>query len=238
MLNKDVYIDTSGAKLVVKVVFIDFPPTEVNERERSVKNETIYVYGFKRGQSIHFSMLAEDLVAKMKKALLKIGIFKVNDTFPICHIFTHLSGCACDMVRIIISFFKQISICSFLPRIYIYIYLFLPARRNDKDSFFSANFNTRRQERNFETLHAASFRIYKKHFQKLLLFDQFHTFHTRRQERNFEILHAASIYSFLSLFCPQETTKTPPKTPSFRPISMHDDTHILVILHLIIIRII
>lgn len=124
MLNKDVYIDTSGAKLVVKVVFIDFPPTEVNERERSVKNETIYVYGFKRGQSIHFSMLAEDLVAKMKKALLKIGIFKVNDTFPICHIFTHLSGCACDMVRIIISLFKQISICSFLPRIYIYIYIY------------------------------------------------------------------------------------------------------------------
>lgn len=130
MLNKDVYIDTSGAKLVVKVVFIDFPPTEVNERERSVKNETIYVYGFKRGQSIHFSMLAEDLVAKMKKALLKIGIFKVNDTFPICHIFTHLSGCACDMVRIIISLFKQISICSFLPRIYIYI--FIPLRKKKR----------------------------------------------------------------------------------------------------------
>ncbi|XP_043795613.1 uncharacterized protein LOC122716519 [Apis laboriosa] len=103
MLNKDVYIDTNGAKLVVKVAFINFPPTEVNERERSLKNETIYVYGFRCGQSIHFSMPTEELVNKMKKALLKIGIFKANDTFPICHIFTHLSGCACDMAKVAIK---------------------------------------------------------------------------------------------------------------------------------------
>ena len=110
MLNRDVYIDTNGAKLVVKVAFINFPPTEVNERERSLKNETIYVYGFRCGQSIHFSMPTEELVNKMKKALLKIGIFKVNDTYPICHIFTHLSGCACDMVR------------NFLSILYLYLY--------------------------------------------------------------------------------------------------------------------
>ncbi|CAK9803931.1 hypothetical protein ANTPLA_LOCUS3873 [Anthophora plagiata] len=97
MLNKEVYTDTGGSTLVTKVIFINFPATEVIERSRSVKDEKIYVYEFKSGQSCHFSMTCEELVKKMKRIPLKIGVFRVDDNFPICYIYTHLTGCACDM---------------------------------------------------------------------------------------------------------------------------------------------
>ncbi|XP_017755514.1 PREDICTED: uncharacterized protein LOC108547476 [Eufriesea mexicana] len=97
MLNKDVYTDTDGSTLVVKVMFINFPATQVPERGRFLKDEKIYVYEFKGGQSYHFSMPCEELVKKMKKAWLKVGVFKVDDNFPVCYVHTRLSGCACDM---------------------------------------------------------------------------------------------------------------------------------------------
>ncbi|KOC64465.1 hypothetical protein WH47_01049 [Habropoda laboriosa] len=98
-LNKETYADTGGSTLVAKVYFVNFPATEVIERSRFVKDEKIYVFEFKSGQSFHFSMTCEELVKKMKRVPLKIGVFRVDDNFPICYIFTHLSGCACDLVR-------------------------------------------------------------------------------------------------------------------------------------------
>ncbi|XP_017879485.1 uncharacterized protein LOC108624597 [Ceratina calcarata] len=97
-LNKEVYMDTGGAKLSVAVVFVDFPATEVRERERRfVEEEGIYVYKFRAGQSYHFSMGCGKLMNKMKRVKLKIGIFKPDERFPVCYVHTYLSGCACDM---------------------------------------------------------------------------------------------------------------------------------------------
>ncbi|CAL7936054.1 unnamed protein product [Xylocopa violacea] len=97
-LNKEVYVDTGGLKLVVKVGFLNFPTTEVVERYRYIKDEEkIYVYGFKSGQSYHFSMMCDELVRKMKRVKLRIGVFRVDDDFPICHVHTYVNGCACDL---------------------------------------------------------------------------------------------------------------------------------------------
>ena len=99
MINKEVYKDTEGSKLVAKVVFINFPATEIVERNRYVKDEIIYVYEFNNGQSFHFSMSCEQLVRKMKRIFLNIGVFRVHDNFPICSAQSRASGCACDLVK-------------------------------------------------------------------------------------------------------------------------------------------
>ncbi|XP_003699546.2 uncharacterized protein LOC100878948 [Megachile rotundata] len=97
-LNKEVYIDTGGATLFVKVVFLNFPPTEIKERKRSRnEDDNLFIYKFNNGQSIHFSMSSEELVMKMKRVPLSIGVFNVEDSFPVCYLQTHLSGCACDL---------------------------------------------------------------------------------------------------------------------------------------------
>ncbi|XP_076623204.1 uncharacterized protein LOC143342824 [Colletes latitarsis] len=96
-LNKEVYVDTGGSPLVVKVVFVNFPAMEVAERKRSRKDDDIYIYEFKGGQCCHFSMMCDELVTKMKKVPLNIGVFRKDDNYPICNIRTHLSGCACDL---------------------------------------------------------------------------------------------------------------------------------------------
>ncbi|KAK9309237.1 hypothetical protein QLX08_000990 [Tetragonisca angustula] len=100
MINKEVYKDTEGSKLVAKVVFINFPATEIVERNRYVKDEIIYVYEFNNGQSFHFSMSCEQLVRKMKRIFLNIGVFRVHDNFPICSAQSRASGCACDLGKI------------------------------------------------------------------------------------------------------------------------------------------
>ncbi|KOX77520.1 hypothetical protein WN51_09844 [Melipona quadrifasciata] len=100
MINKEVYKDTEGSKLVAKVVFINFPATEIVERNRYVKDEIIYVYEFNNGQSFHFSMPCEQLVKKMKRIFLNIGVFRVDDNFPICSAQSRASGCACDLGKI------------------------------------------------------------------------------------------------------------------------------------------
>ncbi|CAD1471277.1 unnamed protein product, partial [Heterotrigona itama] len=76
MINKEVYKDTEGSKLVAKVVFINLPATEIVERNRYVKDGIIYVYEFNNGQSFHFSMPCEQLVKKMKMISLNIGVFR------------------------------------------------------------------------------------------------------------------------------------------------------------------
>ena len=99
MINKEVYKDTEGSKLVAKVVFINFPAAEIVERDRYVKDEIIYVYEFNSGQSFHFAMPCDELVKKMKRISLNIGIFRVDDNFPICSTQSRASGCACDLVK-------------------------------------------------------------------------------------------------------------------------------------------
>ncbi|XP_031839564.1 uncharacterized protein LOC116430036 [Nomia melanderi] len=101
-LNKEMYADTGGATLVVKVVFINLPTAEVTERSRSRKND-IYAYEFKGGQSCHFSALSEELVKMMKKAPLHIGVFRVDDNFPVCGVRTYLTGCACDLNTLLVQ---------------------------------------------------------------------------------------------------------------------------------------
>ncbi|XP_076171494.1 uncharacterized protein LOC143148740 [Ptiloglossa arizonensis] len=96
MLNKEVFFDTGGAPLIIKIVFINFPVIIVAERKRSRKNDN-YVYEFKAGQSYNFSMRFEELVKRMKKVPLNIGVFRENDNYPICNARTHLNGCACDL---------------------------------------------------------------------------------------------------------------------------------------------
>ncbi|XP_076763743.1 uncharacterized protein LOC143431114 [Xylocopa sonorina] len=102
-LNKDVYADTGGSTLVVKVGFLNFPATEVVERDRRVKDEELFVYEFERGQSCHFSMMSDQLVKTMKRVKLRIGVFRVDDGFPICHVHTYVNGCACDLGLVCIS---------------------------------------------------------------------------------------------------------------------------------------
>ncbi|XP_076248672.1 uncharacterized protein LOC143188350 [Calliopsis andreniformis] len=98
-LNKETYTDTGGASLLAKVVFLNFPVLEVTERSRYHKNEVndIYVFEFHGGQTFHFSMPCEELVKKMKKVPLNIGVFRIDDCFPICYVRTFLNGCACDL---------------------------------------------------------------------------------------------------------------------------------------------
>ncbi|XP_034174018.1 uncharacterized protein LOC117601425 [Osmia lignaria lignaria] len=103
-LNKEVYTDSTGSTLLTKVVFINFPVTEVKERKRTSKeDDKIYVYDFEAGQSIQFSMTCEELLKKMKKCPLWIGVFRMDDNFPICSLRTHLSGCACDLGSLLIE---------------------------------------------------------------------------------------------------------------------------------------
>lgn len=101
ILNKETYADTGGAPLVAKVVFIDFPAMEVSERDRFHKNDVndIWVYEFNGGQTCQFSIPCLELVKRMKRVPLRIGIFRDKDHYPICCVRTHLSGCVCDLVR-------------------------------------------------------------------------------------------------------------------------------------------
>nr|XP_033183020.1 uncharacterized protein LOC117153259 [Bombus vancouverensis nearcticus] len=103
MINKEAYTDTGGSTLVTKVVFINFPATEILERDRSVKDDIIYIYKFNGGQSFHFLMSCEEMVKKMKRLLLKIGVFRLDDNFPICSTQTRLSGCACDLGKVCVE---------------------------------------------------------------------------------------------------------------------------------------
>ncbi|XP_053973896.1 uncharacterized protein LOC128873915 [Hylaeus volcanicus] len=97
ILNKEVYVDTGGSPLIVKVVFINFPAMTVVERKRHRRDDDIFIYEFKNGQSCHFSMICEELVKKMKKVPINIGVFREDDEYPICYVRTHLTGCACDL---------------------------------------------------------------------------------------------------------------------------------------------
>ncbi|XP_071878795.1 uncharacterized protein [Bombus fervidus] len=103
MINKEAYADTGGSTLVTKVVFINFPATEILERDRSVKDDIIYIYKFNGGQSFHFLMPCEEMVKKMKRLFLKIGVFRLDDNFPICSTQTRLSGCACDLGKVCVE---------------------------------------------------------------------------------------------------------------------------------------
>lgn len=107
MINKEAYTDTGGLTLVTKVVFINFPATEILERDRSVKDDIIYIYKFNGGQSFYFLMSCEEMVKKMKRLFLKIGVFRLDDNFPICSTQTRLSGCACDLVRHYFPFYSS-----------------------------------------------------------------------------------------------------------------------------------
>ncbi|KZC04653.1 PREDICTED: uncharacterized protein LOC107190117 [Dufourea novaeangliae] len=102
MLNKETYTDTGGSSLITKIVIINLPPMEVFEHSRSRKND-IHVFKFKGGQACHFSVLCEELVKIMKRLPLYIGVFRVNDEFPICSVRTYLSGCACDLNTLMIQ---------------------------------------------------------------------------------------------------------------------------------------
>lgn len=100
-LNKEAYADTHGESLLAKVVFLNFPALEVTERKRHHIDDDndIYLYEFHSGQTIHFTMPCEELVKRMKRVPLSIGVFRMDDYYPVCHTRTFLNGCACDLVR-------------------------------------------------------------------------------------------------------------------------------------------
>ncbi|KAG7212044.1 hypothetical protein KM043_011238 [Ampulex compressa] len=96
VLTEDAYRDSGGAPLRVKISFLNFPTMEIMECNRVIEEDSFF-FEFEAGQSRHFSMQPQDLFARMKKNPVSFGVFRAGDSFPICHVITPLSGCACDL---------------------------------------------------------------------------------------------------------------------------------------------
>lgn len=101
-LTKSKIKDIGEYPVTVKVSFLDFPTFEITQHDfYSVKpplpteDGTLY---FMIGRSCLFIKQPKHLVAELQSTAMKVGVFRLGDTYPIAETEITLPGCLCDQV--------------------------------------------------------------------------------------------------------------------------------------------
>lgn len=94
--------DIGEHPIAVKISFLDFPTFEITREDfYSVKppppteDGTFY---FMIGRSCLFIKEPKDLVRELQSRMIKVGVFRLGDTYPIVGTEITLPGCLCDQV--------------------------------------------------------------------------------------------------------------------------------------------
>ncbi|XP_024940045.1 uncharacterized protein LOC112494241 [Cephus cinctus] len=98
-LKSDVVKDAETKNFIIKINFLNFPIMEINSTHKS-STDIISEYEefiFNSGQLHHFNAKPKDLMKSIIKNPLKIGIFRLGDSFPLCEAIIPFSGCACEL---------------------------------------------------------------------------------------------------------------------------------------------
>lgn len=92
--------DVAGHPIVIKIKLLDLPVFEFT-REDSDASRRDQDVSFTIGKCCMFIKRPRDLVAGLRSACMKIGVFRAGDTYPTAETELALPGCLCDQIGMI-----------------------------------------------------------------------------------------------------------------------------------------
>lgn len=94
--------DIGEHPVVIKIKFLEFPVFEITRHDfyslKPALPEEDGTLHFMIGRSCLFVIQPKELVDELKSATIKVGVFRVGDTYPIAETEIPLPGCLCDQV--------------------------------------------------------------------------------------------------------------------------------------------
>ncbi|XP_017879808.1 uncharacterized protein LOC108624785 [Ceratina calcarata] len=101
-LTKSKIKDIGDFPIAIKIKFLDFPVFKITREDfYSLKPPPPTEEGtfhFMIGRSCLFIKQPKDLVKELQSTMIKVGVFRVGDTYPIAETEITLPGCLCDQV--------------------------------------------------------------------------------------------------------------------------------------------
>ncbi|XP_036150364.1 uncharacterized protein LOC118648166 [Monomorium pharaonis] len=92
--------DVGGHPIVIKIKLLDFPVFEFT-RDDSDTSKYDQDLHFMTGKCCLFVKRPRDLVQGLRSSSLKIGVFRIGETYPMAETELTLPGCLCDQIAMI-----------------------------------------------------------------------------------------------------------------------------------------